>query len=131
MRRAGGGRRHGNKVMLPSMRWHFHLDAPADGVSNMAMDEALMCRAAQTGIAVFRVYGWSSPTLSLGRNQRARGLYNLDAARQMDVGIVRRPTGGRALLHHREITYSAVLTARDAADARVAYEFINGILVAG
>ena len=80
---------------------------------------------------MFRVYGWSSPTLSLGRNQRARGLYNLTAAREMDVGIVRRPTGGRALLHHREITYSATLPARDPAAARAAYDFVNRILVEG
>lgn len=112
------------------MRWHFLTSPATAGDVNMAFDEALMQRAA-AGIAVFRVYGWSSPTLSLGRNQRARGLYNLGAAREMGIGIVRRPTGGRALLHHREITYSATLPARDAADARVAYEFINGILLVG
>ena len=111
------------------MRWHFLTSPASTGDFNMAFDEALMRRAA-SGIAVFRVYGWSSPTLSLGRHQRARGLYDLSAARELGVGIVRRPTGGRALLHHREITYSATLPARDAADARVAYDCINGILVA-
>lgn len=110
------------------MQWHFLTSPASTGDVNMAFDEALMQRAAW-GIAVFRVYGWSSPTLSLGRNQRARGLYNLDAAREMGVGIVRRPTGGRALLHHREITYSAALPARDAADAGVAYGFINEVLL--
>ena len=112
------------------MQWHFLTTTASTGDFNMALDEALMRRAA-SGIATFRMYGWSCPTLSLGRNQRARGLYNLGAARELGVGIVRRPTGGRALLHHREITYSATLPARDAADARVAYEFINGILVDG
>jgi lipoate-protein ligase A len=112
------------------MQWHFLTSPVSTGDFNMAFDEALMRRAA-SGMAVFRVYGWSSPTLSLGRNQRARGLYDLSAAGRMGVGIVRRPTGGRALLHHREITYSATLPARDAADARVAYDFINGVLVAG
>jgi lipoate-protein ligase A len=112
------------------MRWHFVTTPAGSGDFNMAFDEALMRRAA-SGMAVFRVYGWSSPTLSLGRNQRARGLYNLAAAGAMGVGIVRRPTGGRALLHHREITYSAALPARDAAEARAAYDFINGVLVVG
>jgi lipoate-protein ligase A len=116
--------------MLPSMRWHFLASPPDTGDVNMAFDEALMQRAA-SGIAVFRVYGWSSPTLSLGRNQRARGLYDVAAARRIGVGIVRRPTGGRALLHHREITYSATLPARDAASARAAYDFINGVLLGG
>lgn len=110
------------------MQWHFLTSPAGAGDVNMAFDEALMQRAA-SGIAVFRVYGWSAPTLSLGRNQRARGLYNLVAAREMGVGIVRRPTGGRALLHHREITYSATLPACDAAEARGAYDFVNGVLV--
>jgi lipoate-protein ligase A len=111
------------------MRWHFQVDAPADGVSNMAMDEALMCRAAQTGEAAFRVYGWASPTLSLGRNQRARGCYDATIARDMGVGFVRRPTGGRALLHDHEVTYSATLPVADASDAAVAYDFINDVLL--
>jgi lipoate-protein ligase A len=116
--------------MLPSMQWHFLTSPASSGDVNMAFDEALMQRAA-SGIAVFRVYGWSSPTLSLGRNQRARGLYNLTAASEMGVGIVRRPTGGRALLHHREITYSVALPAPEPAEARVAYGFINDVLLRG
>lgn len=112
------------------MEWHFLTTPAGGGDVNMAFDEALMQRAA-SGMAVFRVYGWASPTLSLGRNQRARGLYNLDVAREMGVGIVRRPTGGRALLHHREITYSVVLPARDPADAAAAYDFVNGVLIDG
>ena len=95
----------------------------------MAFDEALMRRSARTGEAVFRLYGWSTPTLSLGRNQRARGVYDEEKARAMRIAFVRRPTGGRALLHHREITYSATLPARDAGEARAAYEFINGVLL--
>lgn len=90
-----------------------------------------MRRAARTGEAVFRIYGWSAPTLSLGRNQRARGIYDCDRARDRGVSFVRRPTGGRALLHHREITYSATLPARDASEAARAYDFINEVLLEG
>jgi lipoate-protein ligase A len=115
--------------MLPWMLWHFLVTPPAAGSENMARDEALMRWSARTGHAAFRVYGWSAPTLSLGRNQRARGCYNLDAARARGVGIVRRPTGGRALLHHREITYSATLPCRDTASAAEAYRFINAVLL--
>jgi len=113
------------------MRWHFHLASPphADGVFNMALDEALMRRAGRTGEAVFRVYGWSAPTLSLGRNQRARGWYDEAGARALGVGFVRRPTGGRALLHDHEVTYSATMPLDDAAEARVAYDFINDVLL--
>lgn len=113
------------------MRWHFHLTSPpnADGICNMALDEALMRRAARTGEAVFRVYGWSTPTLSLGRNQRARGCYDEAHGRALGVGFVRRPTGGRALLHDHEVTYSATLPLNDAGEARAAYEFINDVLL--
>ena len=111
------------------MRWYFQLSEPATGVQNMAMDEALMARASRSGAGVFRVYGWSQPTLSLGRNQRARGLYDLDAAARLGVSIVRRPTGGRALLHDHEVTYSVTMPATDVADARRAYDFINEVLL--
>lgn len=89
-------------------------------------------RASQrTGNAFFRVYGWDAPTLSLGRNQRARGLYDLESAKRLGVAIVRRPTGGRALLHHREITYSVAMPARSASAASDAYAFINEVLLDG
>jgi lipoate-protein ligase A len=94
----------------------------------MALDEALMARARRTGESVLRVYGWSAPTLSLGRNQRARGLYDLQRLSASGVGVVRRPTGGRALLHHREVTYS--VTAPCGADGGLQAEYarINGLL---
>lgn len=113
------------------MRWHFLVTDADDGARNMAMDEALMRRAARMPAeAVFRVYGWTAPTLSLGRNQRARGLYNLDTARALGIGIIRRPTGGRALLHHREITYSVTMAIPDADSARRVYEFVSEVLLA-
>lgn len=95
----------------------------------MALDEALMTRARRTGETVFRVYGWVTPTLSLGRHQRALGVYRLDELARRGIGVVRRPTGGRALLHHREVTYS--VTAPCSADTPLlsAYEQINALLM--
>ncbi|HEX7978561.1 MAG TPA: hypothetical protein VF461_08165 [Gemmatimonadaceae bacterium] len=87
----------------------------------MALDEALMARARRTGEHVLRVYAWSAPTLSLGRNQRASGVYLTDELERRGIGVVRRPTGGRALLHHREVTYS--VTAPCAADMGLAAEY--------
>lgn len=113
------------------MRWHFFQTPPAAGTYNMALDEALMRISQRTGDAYFRLYGWDSPTLSLGRNQRARGHYDLAAARTLGVSFVRRPTGGRALLHHREITYSVAMPAQSAARAAAAYFFINEVLLEG
>lgn len=117
------------KLCMRGMRWLFLTSAPDDGPGNMALDETLMQRAGRTGEAVLRVYAWSGPTLSLGRNQRARGGYDLDAARELGVEFVRRPTGGRALLHHHEITYSVTLPATSASDADAAYAFINAVLL--
>jgi lipoyl(octanoyl) transferase len=111
------------------MRWHFLATPPAEAAWNMALDEALMGRARRSGDAVFRVYGWSGRTLSLGRNQRARHCYDLSAAAEMSVSIVRRPTGGRALLHHREVTYSVTMPCPDPASAARAYHFINEVLL--
>src|SRR4051812_27223739 len=104
------------------------LTPPLRGPENMALDEALMARARRTGQHVLRVYGWSEPTLSLGRNQRAHGAYRTDELARRGIGVVRRPTGGRALLHHREVTYS--VTAPCTADAGLAAEYarINVLL---
>ena len=97
----------------------------------MALDEALMSRARETGEFTLRVYSWSTPTLSLGRNQSARRLYDPDRIRTRGLAVVRRPTGGRAILHHREITYSVTAPTGDAGDLRQSYERINRVLVAG
>src|ERR1043166_3427968 len=111
------------------MRWRTLVSPPLSGALNMAWDEALMARARRTGEAVLRVYAWSAPTLSLGRNQAARDAYDLEGAERRGVGIVRRPTGGRALLHDHEVTYS--VTAPEAFDPspRGAYERINLVLL--
>ena len=113
------------------MHWRFLATPPRSAAENMAIDEALLRRAAASGEAVFRVYAWSTPTLSLGRNQPARGEYDLDALRGGGIDLVRRLTGGRAVLHHREITYSVTAPASLGVTLRDAYLRINEILVAG
>lgn len=90
-----------------------------------------MRRAGSTGEATIRVYGWSVPTLSLGRNQPGRGCYDLTRARDLGVGIVRRPTGGRAVLHHREITYSVTARAERLGSLGESYGRINRLLLDG
>jgi lipoyl(octanoyl) transferase len=109
--------------------WRLLLSPPLDGPDNMALDEALMARARRSGETVLRTYAWAAPTLSLGRHQRARGAYGDAALRDAGVGVVRRPTGGRALLHDREITYSVTMPLVQETPAR-AYERINSLLVA-
>lgn len=110
--------------------WRLLHSPSATGAENMALDEALMERARESGEWTLRVYSWSRPTLSLGRNQTARGGYdcNLLSARLVDV--VRRPTGGRAILHYREVTYSVTAPVANAGDLRESYIRINRLLVA-
>jgi lipoate-protein ligase A len=97
----------------------------------MARDTALQARAARTGETVFSIYSWSRPTLSFGRNQPATGLYDLGKIRAGGIDVVRRPTGGRAILHHREITYSVTAPVKDALPLRETYSRINQILQTG
>ena len=76
----------------------------------MALDEAL-ATAVGRGVSppTFRLYGWQAPTLSLGYAQPWRSGPDPAACRRHGIEVVRRPTGGRAVLHAAEITYSACL----------------------
>ncbi|CAN5252454.1 biotin/lipoate A/B protein ligase family protein [soil metagenome] len=95
----------------------------------MAVDVALMERARLTGEHVFRTYGWSCPTLSLGRNQAARDRYDLTRLEQRKVDVVRRPTGGRSILHWRELTYSVAAPVESTPAARAIYATINEMIL--
>jgi len=102
---------------------------PAAGATNMAIDEALLRRAARAGETIVRVYTWARPTVSLGRNQPARGCYDLRLAQRRGIDFVRRPTGGRAILHHREITYSVAAPIATFGSLPESYRAINRLLL--
>jgi lipoate-protein ligase A len=94
-----------------SNTWRLIIDEPADGAANMARDETLL--AAHAGGATpptLRLYRWRPACLSLGRFQRA-GAIDRAACARAGVAIVRRPSGGRALLHDAELTYAVVARA--------------------
>ena len=88
------------------------VDPPAPGAWNMAVDEALFEQAAKFGTPTLRFYQWSEPTLSLGYFQ------NYDDRRShaasLGTAAVRRTTGGGAILHDQELTYSLVWPAGQA-----------------
>ncbi|MDF1504096.1 hypothetical protein [Roseisolibacter sp. H3M3-2] len=116
------------------MRLRLLLTPPLPGALNMALDDALMARARRTGEVHLRSYAWERPTLSLGRHQKAAGLYDRVRLAERGIDVVRRPTGGRAILHWREVTYSVtapigVLAPPDAPLA-AALGRINRVLVA-
>ena len=111
-------------------RWRILVVPPRNGAENMARDVGLMRRARETGESVFSIYGWTRPTLSFGRNQTAVGRYDLERISSLGIDTVRRPTGGRALLHHREVTYSVTAPAFAGIALRESYERINVVLLA-
>src|SRR6202022_3122798 len=91
--------------------WRLLVDAPAGGAWNMAVDEVLLDGvAAGAAGPTLRFYGWRPACLSLGYFQPF-DVVDLDACRALGIDIVRRPTGGRAILHDRELTYSVALPA--------------------
>lgn len=96
----------------------------------MAIDQALFDGVQQGRPPVLRFYRWEPACLSFGRHQLAAGLYDPDLARERGIDIVRRPTGGLAVLHHRELTYSVIAPARPLGGPRAAYVRINEALVA-
>ena len=92
--------------------WRLLLDPPAAGAWNMAVDEVLLDGVAEGGAPpTLRFYGWAPPCLSLGYFQPFE-VVDVAGCRRLGVEVVRRPTGGRAILHDRELTYSVALPLR-------------------
>jgi lipoate-protein ligase A len=108
------------------------LHPPRDGQWNMAVDEALLTGVAE-GTPVVRLYGFSPPTLSVGRFQRVRARLDPEALKRSGVTLVRRPTGGQAVLHDDELTYAVILGRRhvEPFGKREVYRFISGLLLRG
>jgi len=85
------------------------IDGARDGVSNMARDEALLqCVGLRCSLATLRFYRWSTPTVSLGYFQSYEHFTALPPP-ACDLPVVRRQTGGGAIIHDQELTYALVL----------------------
>ncbi len=86
--------------------WRFIDTGPCSASYNMALDEAIAIAVRQDSEPpTLRVYGWIAPSVSIGCFQRAADV-DVEYCIENHVPIVRRPTGGRAILHGNEITYS-------------------------
>lgn len=96
------------------VNWHIIDSGPNLGAYNMAIDEELLARA-QAGdrTPVLRFYTWAPPAVSLGRFQKKDDAVNADACSRLGFDIVRRITGGRAVLHLHELTYSVIARTDD------------------
>ncbi|MDI6725746.1 MAG: biotin/lipoate A/B protein ligase family protein [Smithellaceae bacterium] len=86
---------------------------PLRGSLNMAVDEYLFARAGEGERTYLRFYQWEKPTVSLGYGQEAARSVDLDFCRANGIDIVRRMTGGKAVLHLRELTYSLASSDRE------------------
>ncbi|MGC9317440.1 MAG: lipoate--protein ligase family protein, partial [Armatimonadota bacterium] len=87
--------------------WRIIESGRATGFRNMAVDEAIMQSVARgEAPPTLRLYGWQPPAVSLGYHQHLDEGIDRTAVRERGYDIVRRPTGGRAILHADELTYS-------------------------
>lgn len=115
----------------PKMKkWRIIDDPAQNGAWNMAVDTALLAEAEnKKALPTLRFYSWSEPTLTTGYAQNYGGL-NLEYLAQNKIAITRRPTGGRALLHDNEVTYSVVIpsTSSHYGSLRDIYFFVSSAL---
>jgi len=113
-------------------RWRLIETGAEDGAWNMAVDRALL-RARDEGLVppTLRLYRWRRPTVSLGRFQSAEDV-DVAACRELGVDVVRRPTGGRGVLHDRELTYAVAAGRADGIPSGTAasYAYLCGALAA-
>ncbi|MDD4170012.1 MAG: biotin/lipoate A/B protein ligase family protein [Desulfotomaculaceae bacterium] len=92
-------------------RWRLIKSGPGEPAWNMAVDEALVtCHSRGDSLPVLRLYTWSPPALSLGYFQKMSGI-RLDLLDRLGIVPVRRSTGGRAVLHSGDLTYSLVASS--------------------
>ncbi|MBW2543451.1 MAG: lipoate--protein ligase family protein [Deltaproteobacteria bacterium] len=110
-------------------RWRLITHGAGHGAWNMGVDEALLASAVRTGRPSLRFYRWQGPWLSLGYGQILEP-ERLAACGRAGVGVVRRVTGGRAVLHGSDLTYA--LAAREEQlppGLTASYELVAGILI--
>lgn len=97
--------------MLP---WRLIKSMPSDAFTNMAVDEAIL-RTVSAGKSppTLRFYSWAPPAVSVGYFQKSFTDVDVEACRKLGIDVVRRLTGGRAVLHDKELTYSVICPEND------------------
>ena len=100
-------------MVFSQVKWRLIQSPPANGAWNMAVDEAILESViAGDSPATLRLYAWEPACLSLGYAQPVADV-DREALEKRGLELVRRPTGGRAILHGDELTYSVIGTERD------------------
>jgi len=113
----------------PTTACRLLLDPPGGGAWNMAVDEVLLERSVEEDLCCWRMYRWREPTLSLGYFQSHGD--RRDHAHSINCPTVRRLTGGGAIVHDIELTYSLVVPAGHplAAQRNRLYETVHNSLI--
>jgi len=112
------------------MNWSLIVEPGGrSGVENMATDEALLYDSGRNGRAYLRLYRWTPPALSLGRNEPP-DIYDHDEIGRRGIAVVRRPTGGKAVWHEHELTYAVAAPIGVFGTLREAYRTIHTRLAA-
>jgi lipoyl(octanoyl) transferase len=93
---------------MAHMKWRLLLNPNLNGYRQMAIDESLYLSLNPDSSPVLRFYTWASPTLSLGSFQNYKRVVSEAFCVHNNINVVRRPTGGRAVLHQYEVTYAVV-----------------------
>ncbi|HEU5303831.1 MAG TPA: hypothetical protein VFU40_04225, partial [Gemmatimonadales bacterium] len=110
-------------------RWNLWVDqAPRPGYANMAIDTVLLERANQVGECWLRLYRWEPHCLSFGRHEPALRRYDVSRIRSLGLDTVRRPTGGRAVWHARELTYAVAAPSARFGSLHAAYLEIHRMI---
>jgi lipoyl(octanoyl) transferase len=110
-------------------RWGIILDRDGQsGAQNMALDQALVDLAERTGTGVLRLYRWAPFCLSFGRHEPALRRYDRAAIVRRGLDTVRRPTGGRAVWHARELTYAVAAPVTWFGSLSASYHQIHTLL---
>ena len=113
--------------------WRCIESSPANGALNMSVDEALFSSFDPiNSLPVFRVYSWAPPALSIGRFQNSSKEIDLERCELDNLMLVRRITGGGALYHADELTYSIVCSAEqipNASSVKDSFRILTGFLL--
>lgn len=119
---------------MSTTAYRFVSTGVQDAALNMALDEAILLHHIEGKVPpTLRVFRWKQPAISLGRFQSIEREIEQERCQQHSIALVRRPTGGRAVYHRDEFTYSIVIGKRDGVPSGVvaAYAYLSqGLLTA-
>ncbi len=94
-------------------QWRFIMSDAMSPAMNMAIDEAILTAHSEGKVPpTVRFYTWNPATLSIGYFQKAEKEIDKEQVERLGIGFVRRPTGGRAVLHDKELTYSVIVSEK-------------------